>query len=362
MRVRLQPSLVIQGIDNQLNLVDPINNLSYPKESFSQHPFLTFLAGCTEWRELALVESELQSFFSAEIKERDQTIPYLVEVGLLQDDRAIETDYALNFQAQWDRYGWEEPFLLHWHTNVHPKLNYSSDGEWQDREKMRKIVAEEPVPSNYKEITTTTSVLLKKRTRVTESLSIQQVFQRSVATSAPDLLFDFDNLSSFIQLSFGQTFVRELHVTGEHVAKTSPSGGSRHPIEIYPIVLEVDGLSQGAYHYNVKQHRLDLVSDGNYLPFIQQEIIRHPDLPGFVPKVVFVFSCLFERSMYRYRDARSYRVMQHDLGHLMQTAAMVASATKWGSYRGYSLNEKAVEKLLGIDGISESSFAFCVIG
>ncbi|MDF5808502.1 hypothetical protein P4123_14470 [Pseudomonas aeruginosa] len=46
------------------------------------------------------------------------------------------------------------------------------------------------------------------------------------------------------------------------VRKTSPSGGSLHPVEVYPIVLNVDGIERGIYHYSVRRHGLERLWTG----------------------------------------------------------------------------------------------------
>src|SRR5262249_11675939 len=38
--------------------------------------------------------------------------------------------------------------------------------------------------------------------------------------------------------------------------KNSPSGGSLHPVEVYPIVRQVDGVEPGVYHYRCADHEL----------------------------------------------------------------------------------------------------------
>ena len=43
--------------------------------------------------------------------------------------------------------------------------------------------------------------------------------------------------------------------------RAQPSGGARFPIEIYPIIFRSyhDNITAGAYHYNVKEHCLELL-------------------------------------------------------------------------------------------------------
>jgi len=81
-----------------------------------------------------------------------------------------------------------------------------------------------------------------------------------------------------------------------------------------------------------------------------------------MPKVVFIYTTIFERSMFRYRESRSYRVMHYDLGHVLQNTSYLARCLNQNCYRGYSLNECAAEKILKLDFLSESAMAVAALG
>ena len=42
--------------------------------------------------------------------------------------------------------------------------------------------------------------------------------------------------------------------------RTSPSAGGFHPVEAYPLILAVDELDPGLYHYNPARHALELLA------------------------------------------------------------------------------------------------------
>src|SRR5438132_10033757 len=46
---------------------------------------------------------------------------------------------------------------------------------------------------------------------------------------------------------------------GKLLQKTSPSGGARHPGEVYLMALRVKGLRGGLYHYHPAQHHLETI-------------------------------------------------------------------------------------------------------
>src|SRR4029077_13539212 len=65
-----------------------------------------------------------------------------------------------------------------------------------------------------------------------------------------------ENISKLLQTTWGVQGYVETNVFGRLPYKTSPSGGSRHPGEVYLMALRVDGLERGMYHYQAKDNRL----------------------------------------------------------------------------------------------------------
>lgn len=58
-----------------------------------------------------------------------------------------------------------------------------------------------------------------------------------------------EDFSTLLLWTWGKTRLITDPEIGQHVLKTSPSGGARHPTEVYPVVLRVEGVEPGIYHY-----------------------------------------------------------------------------------------------------------------
>jgi SagB-type dehydrogenase family enzyme len=268
----------------------------------------------------------------------------------------------------WLNYNWGDSWEFHSHMRALMKSDISpKERHVIDRQLMSDYCRSEAVPSNFKDYGARhESIVLPdfELYSCSESRNLSEVFltagalDRDVEQDAWSLSF----FSWFTGFCFGKVGTKELFATGEHIVKTSPSGGSRHPTEVYPVIFDVEGIPQGVYHYDVKGHRLDLVKKGDPKQFFQDDVITHPRLPNFEPAVAFVFSTIFERSMFRYRESRSYRVMQNDIGHLIQTCSLCAAFSGREVYQGYSIHDSAVEKYLGLDGMHESAMAFVAVG
>jgi SagB-type dehydrogenase family enzyme len=104
---------------------------------------------------------------------------------------------------------------------------------------------------------------------------------------------------------------------GRVALKTSPSGGARHPIEVYVLAWGIEGLDKGLYHYASDLHALEVIKPGldasrvsSYLP--EGNYWSHSC-------ALVLFAAAFERDIWRYRYSRAYRAPFIEAGLLCQT-------------------------------------------
>jgi SagB-type dehydrogenase family enzyme len=342
-------------------LYDPGACRSWQIETLEQREFAQLLTWCASWRDVGEVERMLAEHAGASREDARATLAELLRDGLLVSDEVPGYRHLGDRNTAWDGAGWHEPLVYHWHTNLLPKVDYAADPHGhEDKAMMASYLAGEPQPDSYKRIPGK-QIALERDAPVT-ARSMADVFADDVGAARSPGPITFAELSWLLYLTYGKTATRKLPLTGAHVAKTSPSGGSRHPTEVYPVVFSAEGVEPGLYHYSVEHHALVELAPGDHRRFVQDHVITHPARPGFPPTVVLVHATIFERSMFRYREGRSYRVMQYDLGHVMQTGALVASALGRSSYRAYSLHDSEVDRFLGVDGILESAMTFTAVG
>src|SRR6056297_2298908 len=58
--------------------------------------------------------------------------------------------------------------------------------------------------------------------------------------------------------------VKSIMGDGYATKRTVPSAGARHPYETYLWIKRVNGLNMGLYRYVALQHKLALISEGDY--------------------------------------------------------------------------------------------------
>jgi putative peptide maturation dehydrogenase len=146
--------------------------------------------------------------------------------------------------------------------------------------------------------------------------------------------------------------------------RTSPSGGSFHPIEVYPFVRNVDGLAPGVYHYLGAEHALEVI-DLLAEPTVRELLDDAMAGQWFFAEsdVAFVMTARFGRSNRKYRrHPKIYRAVFLDAGHLSQTFYLLCTELGLGPWITAALDESVVERVLGLDPLHEGVVAICGCG
>jgi SagB-type dehydrogenase family enzyme len=139
---------------------------------------------------------------------------------------------------------------------------------------------------------------------------------------------------------------------GQAVLKASPSGGSRHPVEIYPVVRHVTGLSPGLYHYAADTHALEPLPGE---PPDDTTLLHWFGDQSFVARsgVLFLYTAVLERSAWKYPTGRTYRAVYADLGHVSQTAYLAGTALGLGVFFTAAMRDEPIEEAFGLDWRAE---------
>ncbi|MFL6162315.1 MAG: SagB/ThcOx family dehydrogenase [Jatrophihabitantaceae bacterium] len=289
----------------------------------------------------------------------------LVRAGLLV---AVEVPAAASEAGQedhdsarqWASAGWGSAFEYHRYTTGLRLLDYgSADTARIDQELMASYLASAPPPELYLDRPGELLDLPPPQPTRTAT-TVAELYAEDLASKPRST--DLEGLSDYCFLCFGQTGRVNFPVTGRQLLKSVPSGGSRHPTEAYLFVLDVAGVPRGTYHYSVRDHALERVDPDDPEKIALERCLVHAERLAFGPALVAVLTSRPERSMYRYREARSYRVLHLDAGHVLYNAAMVARSFGWSSYRAYSPEEHGVEPVLKVNGITEFTIGTIAVG
>ncbi len=168
------------------------------------------------------------------------------------------------------------------------------------------------------------------------------------------------NISTLLQTTWGVQGYFESDVFGKLPYKTSPSGGARHPGEVYVMALRVEGLERGMYHYQARDNRLARLSD-KATPRLASAYCANQSYFGKAA-ALFIMTAVFARTMWKYGRARAYRVVLLETGHLCQTFCLSATRLGLAPFSTAALKDSLIEKDLGLDGISESVLYVAGVG
>ncbi|PLS10340.1 SagB family peptide dehydrogenase [Neobacillus cucumis] len=132
-----------------------------------------------------------------------------------------------------------------------------------------------------------------------------------------------------------------------------PSGGALYPNELY-VYIKLEDTPPGIYHYDVAHHRLLLLREGNYDPYLSRCLGNSFDLTDCFC-TVFV-STVFWKNYYKYNNF-SYRLQGLDAGVAIGQALEVANQMGFSSRVCYQFLDRSINHLLGLSEQDESVYA-----
>lgn len=158
--------------------------------------------------------------------------------------------------------------------------------------------------------------------------------------------------SALLALTAGvQAWLQDRH-GGRVALKTSPSGGARHALELYTVVLNVEGLARGLYHYACDRHALHLIDRSVPARAVERYLPTQYWFNG-ASALVF-FAAVYSRVQWRYTHARAYRAPLIEAGHLCQTFCLTATSLGLAPFSSMALADSRIEEDFGLDGIREA--------
>jgi SagB-type dehydrogenase family enzyme len=140
--------------------------------------------------------------------------------------------------------------------------------------------------------------------------------------------------------------------------RTAPSGGALYPLELYAACHRIEGLDLALYHYDPLRHGLELVRPlgaplgGELTPY--GEVLAES-------AAVLAVTAMFWRSRFKYGD-RAYRFTLIEAGHVAQNVLLAASALRLAAAPVGGFYDRAVDAVLGVDGLYEASLYLVPVG
>ena len=209
-------------------------------------------------------------------------------------------------------------------------------------------------PEIYKEYPNCKKIELPKYQSV-ENLSLNDVIKRrkSIRNFSKKPM----TLEQLSYLLWASTGIQRIEQGYEF--RTAPSAGALYPIETYLVVNNIDNLEHGLYHYNIKNHILEELKNGDLRKEITSSALGQSMC--YSCSVVFVWTAIFPRSKWKYKE-RAYRYVYLDCGHIAQNLVLSAVNLGLGTCQIGALFDDEVNKILDLDGTNEGVVYMSVVG
>jgi len=223
----------------------------------------------------------------------------------------------------------------------------------------KKYLAEAPQPPLSKNYANAPRIQLPKQ-RIEDSEFQRVLLARKTHRDYSREYVPLEVISKLLHGTWGVTGKIDAPPFGRLFHKTSPSGGARHPGEVYLLAIRVKGLSQGLYHYDGLRNRLERLRSVR----AEEKAVEYAAGQDFLrdASAVFLMTAVFPRVLWKYRFTRAYRVVLLDAGHLCQTFCLVATWLGLAPFCTAAMKDSLIEKDLGIDGIRESALYIAAVG
>ncbi len=277
----------------------------------------------------------------------------LAKHGLLLARDSPEAEEDGRLAKEWSRWLPEGSF----HFSTKDPL-YTDFSNWSI-DRLKSILPKTPAPRIFQTVKGAKKTLPSARA-FPDSEFIQVLLARQTHRQFSKKKLTLQDISQLLGLVWGVTGYLHSPGWGKLLRKTSPSGGARHPGEVYLMALRVKGLRRGLYHYHPGHHYLERVSTNAtphdaWLYCGRQRYVRNA-------AALFLMTAVFRRTMWKYGYARAYRVVLLDAGHLCQTFCLAATWLGLAPFCTAALKDTLIEKDLGIDGIAESVLYVAGVG
>ena len=164
-----------------------------------------------------------------------------------------------------------------------------------------------------------------------------------------------DRLATLLRYTFGCLGRHTLSPRFFSLHKASPSGGSLHPIEAYPVIRNVDGFEPGFYHYDTRRHALRLLSSMDEAA-LRERVSRLAMGQVFASEahVAIFMVARYRRNFWKYRERiNTFNVILKDAGHLSQTFQLVATDLGLGAFYTGAIDPPEILRSLGYEDFSD---------
>lgn len=128
--------------------------------------------------------------------------------------------------------------------------------------------------------------------------------------------------------------------------RTAPSAGAIHPLQMYLVVREADGISPGLFSYEPNGHKLVTLKTANLYPQITARATRQTFIG--TSGIMLIFAADLEKILPRYKE-KAERYTYMEIGHASQNVHLQCESLGLGTVCVGAFNEAELKSILEID-------------
>jgi SagB-type dehydrogenase family enzyme len=137
---------------------------------------------------------------------------------------------------------------------------------------------------------------------------------------------------------------------GKFSFRTTPSGGARHPLDVYVFARRIEGLKPGFYRYLPLEHSLVMEREGDDSEVLDKALMGQL----WNSACVIMWAAVPYRSEWRYGKAAD-KLVALDAGHSCQNLYLACEALGLGTCAVGAYDQRKLDEYMGLDG--EDMFA-----
>jgi len=134
-------------------------------------------------------------------------------------------------------------------------------------------------------------------------------------------------------------------ITNQEGFRTAPSAGALYPLEVYLVVGNVRGLSDGVYKYRPSGHRLVRILEGDKRGTLSVAALNQICIKE--APIDIVFSAVYKRTTIKY-GKRGIRYVHMEVGHAAQNVYLEAVSLNLGTVTIGAFHDNIVKKVLNM--------------
>jgi SagB-type dehydrogenase family enzyme len=165
-------------------------------------------------------------------------------------------------------------------------------------------------------------------------------------------------ISRLLYFSNGVTGIMPMQDGSRHYYRAAPSAGALYPTEIYVAVRNLPELADGIYNYQVRDHSLAPVWEGQFWDRLSAATCAHGALEQ--ANVVILLTGCWARGTWRYKQ-RAYRRALLDTGHVLGNINAVGPACGFGVFPMGGFMDLAINNMLFVDDVEEGALALVAL-